>query len=144
MNMIKHINSYPNQFDTGIVPIQNLLRTAENRVRHPQRTERNYDWNIRFLLFRLLAGGRHYLVYTPKQTTYNSLIYDKKNKIWKKGKYENYNIATGDFDNNPDIPDYVILLDELNRYRIQRIHNRGKNRSKIFFSIFSNSICPFF
>jgi hypothetical protein len=38
-----------------------------------------------------------------------------KNKIGKKEKYENYHIATGDFDDNPNTPDEVVLLDELNR-----------------------------
>jgi hypothetical protein len=74
--MTNHINSHSQQFDTGIVPIQSLLRDVENRVRRV--------WS---LLFRLLVGGKHYLVFTPKHETYNSLIYDKKNKIGKEGKY---------------------------------------------------------
>jgi hypothetical protein len=39
-----------------------------------------------------------------------------RNKIGKKGKkYENYHVATGDFDNDPVTPDNVLLLNELNQ-----------------------------
>jgi hypothetical protein len=114
-NMLRFINSNPQSFNPSDLPVQNLIRALENRIRHPPQFENNYDWNSNSLFFNLIAAGRHHLVYNPKHSTYNSLIYDMRNKIGKKGnKYENYHVATGDFDNDPNTPDNVLLLNELN------------------------------
>jgi hypothetical protein len=85
MNMLRHINNRSDLFSPSDLPVQNLIRVVENRVRHPTRFENNYDWNANSLLFKLIANGRHHLVYNPKHSTYNSLIYDMRNKIRKKG-----------------------------------------------------------
>jgi hypothetical protein len=86
IRMKNHINRHPNQFDTATVPTQNLLRAVGNRARHPPRTERNYDWSMTW-----------------------------RTKSERRGNMKTYHIATWEFDDNPDIPDDVVLLDELNR-----------------------------
>jgi hypothetical protein len=80
-------------------------------------------------------------VNNSKHAIYNSLIYDMKNKIGKKGKYENYHIAIGDFDHDPDTPDDVILLDELNRLLG---YNRYTIELKPKQDIFNKTMCLMF
>jgi hypothetical protein len=115
-NMLQVILQDSENFQRGNQKVENIIAAVENRVRFTPLTEDNYDWSIWKVLFRILAGGRHQLVYNPRYATYNSLIYAIGDGFTNpKSKWFECHILTGDFDNNPDTMIDVVVLDSNNR-----------------------------
>jgi hypothetical protein len=117
--MLQAILKDTTNFPRGNPQVENLITAVENRVRYTPRTEENHDWSIWKNLFRVLAGERFHLVYNPRYTTYNSLIYAIGDGFGNpKSKWFGCHVLTGDFDNNPNTVIDVVVLDSKNRLMI--------------------------
>jgi hypothetical protein len=118
-NMLQAILRDEANFPRGVTAVENLITAVENRVRYTPRTKDNYDWQVCRILFRILAGGRHHLVYNPRYPTYNSLIYAIGDVFTNpKSKSFGCHVLTGDFNNNPNIMIDVVVLDSKNQLKI--------------------------